>query len=368
MATTSSKSKLIHALQNLFGLKNGGSGKGLPDYFEKVRTEEQANESVDRGVSLVPIAQIAGSVGRYKDFDAQFRPKGYDTDERSESILAAMRKGRSLPPIGLYKIKDNYYILDGHHRYSAAKKLGHSHISASVIELLPSKDSFENRLYRERSDFKDRFGLPQAPELTEIGQYRHLAEQIAEHHAYLDSQPGKAFSEAEAAADWHRTIYLPLKALIETSGLVKSFAKRTVDDLYLYISLHQWKYAKARQYGIGVDRLIPKDMEEFRDKMAQHSKQEYPEMRREINAFILLNVEGRHDEKIMNKLYNLPEVREVHSVNGAVDIIIRVQLTRDLLTSDAELISQFMQTTIRQWTGVVSTQTLLPGVSMIKDR
>ena len=40
---------------------------------------------------------------------------------------------------------------------------------------------------------------------------------------------------------------------------------------------------------------------------------------------------------------------------------------RDLLSSDAELISQFLQGSIRQWQGVVSTQTLLPGVSMVKD-
>jgi DNA-binding Lrp family transcriptional regulator len=101
--------------------------------------------------------------------------------------------------------------------------------------------------------------------------------------------------------------------------------------------------------------------------MAQHTDQNYPEMRREINVFVLMNVEGRHENKIMDKLYALDEVREVHSVHGAIDIIIRVKLMRDLLSSDAELISQFMQSTIRQWQGVVSTQTLLPGVSRVKD-
>lgn len=109
-------------------------------------------------------------------------------------------------------------------------------------------------------------------------------------------------------------------------------------------------------------------MEKFKKEMAKHSEQEYPEMRREITAFILVNVEGRHEEKIMDKLYDLEAVREAHSVNGSVDIIIRVKLMRDLLSSDAELISQFMMTTIRQWNGVVSTQTLLPGVSRVKDR
>jgi hypothetical protein len=131
--------------------------------------------------------------------------------------------------------------------------------------------------------------------------------------------------------------------------------------------MHQWKLGKSRRYGIGVDKLIPKNMEEFRKKMAEHSVQHYPEMRREISVFILMNVEGRHEEKIMDKLYDLDAVREIHSVHGAIDIIIKVKLMRDLLSSDAELISQFMQSTIRQWPGVVSTQTLLPGISRVKD-
>ena len=101
-------------------------------------------------------------------------------------------------------------------------------------------------------------------------------------------------------------------------------------------------------------------MEEFRKKMEKHKEQEYPEMKREITAFVLMNVEGRHEEKIMDKLEALEEVREAHSVHGSIDIIIRVKLIRDLLSSDAELISQFLTSTIRQWTGVISTQTLLP--------
>jgi hypothetical protein len=278
-----------------------------------------------------------------------------------------MREGRRIPPISLYQIKDSYYILDGHHRYAAARELGQEEIRACIIELLPSKDTIENKLYRERSEFRDRFGLPQPVELTEMGQFSVLAEQIEEHRQFLEEEQGKAISESEAAADWFKTIYLPLRTIIESSSLTRTFRNRTVDDLCLYISLHQWKMGKNRTYGKGIDSLIPKNMEEFRKKMAQHSDQKYPEMRREINVFILMNVEGRHETKIMDKLWALDEVREIHSVHGAIDIVIRVKLMRDLLSSDAELISQFLHTSIRQWPGVVSTQTLLPGLSKVKD-
>ncbi len=123
---------------------------------------------------------------------------------------------------------------------------------------------------------------------------------------------------------------------------------------------------KKRKYGIGVDQLIPKDMEEFRKKMAKHKEKKYPEMRPEMTVFILLNVEGRHETRIFEKLLSLDQVKEVHSVHGSIDLIVKVKLVRDLLSSDGELITEFILSTIRQWNGVTSTQTLIPGVSKVK--
>jgi len=367
MATMFSLSKVLHALKERFGARQNERNEAEAANFEKIRTDEQAFESVDRGTLSIPINRIVGSVGRYHDFDAHFKPRGYDSDERLHDIMKKMREGRRIPPISLYQIKDGYYILDGHHRYAAARELGHQEIRACIIELLPSKDTIENKLYLERAEFRERFRLANPIELTEMGQFTVLEEQIEEHRSFLEKEQRRKISEAEAAADWFKTIYLPLRTIIEASSLTRSFRNRTVDDLYLYISLHQWKMGKHRTYGKDIDTLIPKNMEEFRKKMAEHSDQKYPEMRREINVFILMNVEGRHENKIMDKLWALEEVREIHSVHGAIDIVIRVRLMRDLLSSDAELISQFLQSTIRQWQGVVSTQTLLPGLSKVKN-
>ena len=367
MAITPSHYEPMNLLKKLFSRPAVQTIRHNPR-FDEVREDEEAFTSIDRGTSLVPLDLIVGSVGRYHDFDAKFSPKSYRSDERLRSLTTAMSKGRPIPPISLYQIKDSYYILDGHHRFTVAKNLGHDHIRACILELLPSKDTLENKLYLEKIGFRDRFKLPNVPELTEPGQYHYLNEQIEEHCEHLSTESGAAINPIQAAADWYQTIYLPLKRLIDNSGLIRSFKDRTVDDLYLYISLHQWKFGKSRQYGIGIDKLIPKNMEEFRQKMKTHTEQEYPEMKREIIAFVLMNVEGRHEEKIMSRLEALEEVREAHSVHGSIDIIIRVRLIRDLLSSDAELLSQFLTSTIRQWPGVISTQTLLPGISRIKDR
>lgn len=335
--------------------------------FDERQETEEAYTSIKRGTQMVPIERIIGSVGRYHDFDSQFKPRGPESDERQDAIVKLMQAGRSLPPISLYQIKDDYFILDGHHRFTAARNLGHTHINACILELLPSKDTLENRLYIEKTEFRDRAGLSKTIDLTELGQFPLLDQQIKEHQEYLAKEKSQQITYQQAAADWYRSIYRPLATLIKNSGLVNTFKGRTVDDLYLYISVQQWIKGKSRKYGIGVDQLIPKNMEEFRKKMAEHTELEYPEMRREISVFILLNVDGQHEQKILDKLLELPEVREVHCVHGSIDIIIKVTLMRDLLTSDAEILSEFVQSTIRSWKGVLSTQTLLPGFSKIKD-
>ncbi len=336
--------------------------------FNARQEEEEAYEAVERGTLMVPLDKIVGSVGRYHDFDSRFRTSSHNVDERLKGILDAMKEGKNLPPIALYQIKDDYYILDGHHRYRAARELERSHIRSRIVELLPSKNTLENKLYIERIGFRDKAGLPGAVELTELGQVHHLEWQVEEHRRHLARERGGEVSYQQAAVDWHRTIYKPLATIIANSGLVKSFPGRTVDDLYLYISVHQWEMGKNRKYGLGIDTLIPKDMEAFRTKMAEHTEQEYPEMKREITVFILLNVDGKHEQQIFDKLLALNEVTEVHTVHGSIDMIAKVSLMRDLLSSDAELLSQFILSTIRQWKGVLSTQTLIPGMSRIKDK
>jgi hypothetical protein len=49
-----------------------------------------------------------------------------------------------------------------------------------------------------------------------------------------------------------------------------------------------------------------------------------------------------------------------------VDVLVKVVLKRDLLCSDAETISQFVHNQVRQIPGIISTQTLIPGLSKTK--
>jgi len=334
--------------------------------FRESQINEGAFDTVNRGSFSVPLKQITGSVGRYQDFDNRFRIKKHIPSERLENIKASMRSGKRLPPVKLYQIKDEFYVLDGNHRVSAAKEFGHDTIPADIVEFIPSKNTFENILYRQHSLFLENTGLPQAIELTELGQYDYLSKQIKKHQDYLRRITGSKVSTKDAAQDWYKTIYSPLIAIIEKGQLIRHFRNRTVSDLYAYISFHQWEKNRSRKYGIGIDKLIPRDMEAFRNKMADMKEREYPDMKRDITAFVLIIVKAKSEYRIMDKLFVHDEVKELHGVHGDVDIIAKIILTRDLLSSDAEIIGQFVHDNIRGISGVSSTQTLIPGFSKIK--
>jgi DNA-binding Lrp family transcriptional regulator len=361
----SSKS-ILKKISSFFDVKK--KKKPPESSFNLRQQQEGAWDAVERGTLMVPLEQIVGSVGRYHDFDREFKVRRHSQQrsERLEGILRAMRNGRALPPIALYQIKDDFYILDGHHRYQAARELGCKEILSRIVELLPSDNSMESILYREKGEFKEKYRLPKTIDLTEPGQFARFDWQIAEHQKHLVSSEKWGNNIEEAARDWYDTIYLPLNALVERSGLLEAFPQRTSADLCLYISTHQWQLGRTRKYGIKFDKLIPTDMEAFRMDMMNRSEQDYPEMKREITVFMLLNIEGKEEEELLRRMKELDEIREIHTVHGSFDLLIRITLHRDLLSSDAELISQFTQETIRQWPGVTSTQTLIPGMSIIK--
>jgi hypothetical protein len=336
--------------------------------FKEIQEQEAAFDTRDRGIRMVPLDQIVGSVGRYHDFDERFRIRSHLPPERLEKIKDKMRTGRMLAPVKLYLIKTEYYALDGNHRIAAAKELGYTEIKAQVTEFIPSRGSLENLLHREKVRFDDETQLPYAIELTDFGQYDYLMRQISRHRDYLENETARPVTVQQAAKDWYETIYRPLIAIIRKGRLIEHFPGRTLADLYTFISVHQWdKKDRGLRYGIGISELVPKNMEEFRRKMAQLKETEYPDMLREITAFVLINASAKKEIRLVDKLFSLEEVKEVHSVHGSVDVIAKIVLRRDLVTSDAETIGDFVHNKIRQISGVVSTQTLIPGYSKQKN-
>jgi hypothetical protein len=78
----------------------------------------------------IPLAAIVGTVEATADFDACFRPARDRVAARWRSIARAHHDGRPLPPIDVVELRDGYYVLDGRHRVSVARALGHDEIEA----------------------------------------------------------------------------------------------------------------------------------------------------------------------------------------------------------------------------------------------
>jgi hypothetical protein len=78
----------------------------------------------------IPLDAIVGTVDATTDFDAGFRPAADRVSSRWQSVARAYRDGRPLPPIDVIERPDGYYVLDGRHRVSVTRALGHAHIDA----------------------------------------------------------------------------------------------------------------------------------------------------------------------------------------------------------------------------------------------
>ncbi len=356
----------MNFLKNLFAGKPPADDTDHVSSFNEQQAEEEDVEFIDHGILTIPLERITGSVGKYHDFDSRFRPKKHVSGKRFGDIKRTMREGGNLPPVNLYQIRNDYYVLDGNHRVAAAKELGWTDIKAKVVELLSGRNTMENLIYIERKKFFKKTKLKEKIDLTEIGKYNFLENQIKKHQLYLAAQSGRDCDRQKAAKDWYNTIFVPMTAIIKSGGLLQYFPGRSLADLYTYMTYHHWTRRTSRKYGIGIDQVIPKSMEAFRKSMLEKTTPEYPEMKRTITAFVFINMGTSAQEDIIDPLFALEEIQEVHSVHGSIDILIKMILKRDFLASDAETIAEFVDSKIRPIHGINRTQTIIPGLSKVK--
>src|SRR5919206_5397992 len=189
--------------------------------FDEVKSALGAVEQVYLGMRTVPVEKIVGSVGRYRDFDRAFLPSKGDLGDRWKRIDRMMHRAEELPPISLYKIGDAYFVKDGNHRVSVARQQGVEMIDAEVVELrsripvdsaLTARDllhKLEHRLLLERLPFDS--VLPEMKvELSDVADYRRLANHVEAHGFRLSQHRGQYVSPGEALRNWHEHSYAPI--------------------------------------------------------------------------------------------------------------------------------------------------------------
>jgi hypothetical protein len=219
--------------------------------FDEVQKILPIKGQYNKGHQSVPISQIVGSVGRYRDFDRAFLPTQDATRPRWESIDVAHLSDIKLPPVQLYKVDNIYFVKDGNHRVSVAKEKGMEYIDAEVIDC-PTPvhvDHITNTqdLLRlaEYARFLEQTKLDALREdvrieFTSLGRYDVLLEHISAHRWYMGIDQNRPVSWEEAVLDWYDNIYLPLARIIKENKILDDFPGRTIGDLFLWIMDHRW--------------------------------------------------------------------------------------------------------------------------------
>jgi hypothetical protein len=88
------------------------------------------------GLGAIPLASIVGTAetAKARSFDGRFRPSS-TSRQRWERLWMAGRRGAALPPISVYRLGEQHFVRDGHHRVSVAHSLGMTAIDAEITVL-----------------------------------------------------------------------------------------------------------------------------------------------------------------------------------------------------------------------------------------
>ncbi len=256
--------------------------------FDEVREKLPFRGQHYIGLRQVPIDQIVGSSGRYRDFDRAFLPVQTRTRGRWLSIDKAHYQDIILPPVELYKMGEIYFVKDGNHRVSVARERGQEFIDAFVTEIVvpfsltPDTDIGELVLQSEQLEFFEQTQLDQLRPDNQIrasreGQYKELLEHIAVHRWYLGEQKGAEVPYQEAVLSWYDTVYRPIVDMLREINLLQDYPNLTETDLYLWIIKYLY-YLKQAYKGesAGEDEEKPTPEAKIRAQIARKVMDEYP--------------------------------------------------------------------------------------------
>ncbi len=225
------------------------------------------------GLQHVPIERIVGSLGRYRDFDRVFLPRQSHTRSRWINIDKAHYEDVNLPPVELIKMGEIYFVKDGNHRVSVAREWEQEFIDAYVTEIVvpvpltTDMDADDLELQKELAVFLERTRLDEYdPDIALYsrtpGQYTILLEHITFHQWLLGEQRQKEVNIEEAAASWYTNVYQPLVIVIEEQGILRTFPKLSITDLYLWLVKYLWYLSVVYRDEESEKEITEEDVEE----------------------------------------------------------------------------------------------------------
>jgi len=222
-----------------------------------VREILKPRNEVYRGMQAVPISQIVGSEGRYRDFNKYFLPRREFLRNRWEQVDMAQIRDIPLPAIQLYEIGGVYFVRDGNHRVSVVRSQGGEAIDAEVtslsteIEIKPTMTveelkaevvNYEKKIFYEKTSFGELTGDTEL-DFTNPGRYDVIYNHILVHKYYLNQNSERELSFDEALVSWYKNVYSPIIKIIDEDMLCLNFPGRSPSDLYVWIVKH-WDHLK----------------------------------------------------------------------------------------------------------------------------
>jgi hypothetical protein len=218
--------------------------------YDEIKEKLHIGGPIYRGVKTVRVDQIAGSLNRYHEFDRVFLPASDKLQERWTSVNRAFYQEISLPPVVLYKVGEVYFVVDGHHRVSVARKQGQIYIDAEVrecatrVNITPNIRPEDLEILENKVNFLERTSvdelIPEANiKLTIPDGFDRMLEHIAVHRYFMGLDWKRDISEEEAIRHWYDTVYMPIVRVIRETGILDEFPNKTEGDLYLWVLDHQ---------------------------------------------------------------------------------------------------------------------------------
>lgn len=217
--------------------------------FSIVEKENQLSNRIYLGVKEVPIGKIIGTVEKAQDFDKDFNPLREESKGRWSSVYIKYLESGSLPPVILYKFREEYYVYDGNHRISVAKNLNFHSIEAEVYEFFSQNNEEIDKLSRERFSFEKESSLSNI-ECSRVENYKELREEVRKFlNLYFLGE-----ENLEKAIVWYQRVFTPIVNILISN--FKNLENENNGDIFVEYLKYKNTYRLGNKYQRGYTNTL----------------------------------------------------------------------------------------------------------------
>ena len=197
------------------------------------------------GLRTIPVSAIIETVGRCCDFDRCFHPIRPALREPTAAVRRVFSDG-AVPSIDVFKVRDAYFVWDGHKRVAAARAAGSEFIDAEVTEVasrfrIDSTTDRTDLLLMERELwFLGESGLAEARPSLKLpagtaAAYADLLRSVQAHGYGLSQAGGTLLPPSEVAAHWLECVYRPTVTAARANKLDRLLSPIADGEMFLLV-------------------------------------------------------------------------------------------------------------------------------------